>query len=85
MKEDAKNIKSTILNPLMRQINIIIHVMSIGGILHVIGGTVNYIAINNISYKDIEINPHLKNISIKIIQCCKLSLIDTKKLIDYLN
>ena len=85
-RDDSKNIKALILTSRQQtRSNIIIHVMSTSGILQVIGGVPYFMAINNISYKDIEIHEHLKTLDIKIIQCNKLSAIDTKKLIDYLN
>jgi hypothetical protein len=63
---------------------ITMHVVCINGIMHIIGGMHNYIAINTISYKDIETNEKIRNVDIKLVQLPKVSNQEIRQLIEYL-
>jgi hypothetical protein len=88
IKEDAKKIKLLLLDATNlskgTQKNIIIHVVCVNGIMYVISGYHNYLAINAITYKDIESNEHLSSLEIRLIQLPKVSSLELRQLIEYL-
>jgi hypothetical protein len=84
IKQDAKIVKQQILTQDSIK-NIIIHVVCINGIMNIINGYHNYLALNSFSYKEVEINDKLKKIEVKVIQLPKVSNIELKQLIDYFN
>jgi hypothetical protein len=86
IKEDAKNIKSVLLEKnSSTPKNLIMHVVCINGTMNVINGYHYYLALNSISYKDIDANEHMKNIEIKLVQLPKVSNIELHKLIEYFS
>lgn len=89
IKKNTKIMKEYILNKdnycSKKPKQIIMHAILSNGILNIIGGVSFYLAINTISYKDIEQHPHLNNIDIKIIQYPKITQTNIKKIIDYLS
>lgn len=83
LKQEANAIKDQLMLGTIKR-NITIHVMSVEGILRVIGGVSVYAAICTISYQDIKSN-NLGSIELKVIQYPKQSQINVKRLIDYLK
>lgn len=88
IKDDAKKIKLLLLDNInlskSNQKNIIIHVVCVSGIMYVISGYQNYLALNLITYKDIESNEHLNSLEVRLIQLPKVSSLELHQLIEYL-
>ena len=87
IRADAKHCKHILLNESFQEHHkiITIYVMTNNGIMYVINGYSYFLAINSISYKELERHPSLSNLEIKIIKVPKVSSIDVLKLIDYLK